>query len=171
MVEIVRCGHDDVLTLQNIGIETFSDTFRDQNDPDPFQDYLDRAFAIPKLELELSNRNSQFYFLYYNGKLAGYLKVNVGDAQTEPMGDETLEIERIYIRKPYQKQGLGKHLMKKAEEIARELNKKVMWLGVWEKNDLAIAFYQKLGFVQTGRHSFYMGDEEQIDYIMSKPVK
>ena len=55
-------------------------------------------------------------------------------------------------------------------EIAIEHNKRKIWLGVWDKNDNAIAFYKKLGFVQTGAHSFYMGDEEQIDYIMSKTL-
>ncbi|WP_039790739.1 GNAT family acetyltransferase, partial [Paenibacillus riograndensis] len=43
-------------------------------------------------------------------------------------------------------------------------------LGVWEKNENAIAFYKKMGFVQTGSHSFYMGDEEQIDIIMTTDI-
>lgn len=29
---------------------------------------------------------------------------------------------------------------------------------------------KKMGFVQTGAHSFYMGDEEQIDMIMTKTL-
>ncbi|MEC0789915.1 GNAT family N-acetyltransferase, partial [Bacillus haynesii] len=56
------------------------------------------------------------------------------------------------------KHGLGKYLFNKAVEIAKERNKKKIWLGVWEKNENAIAFYKKMGFVQTGAHSFYMGD-------------
>jgi diamine N-acetyltransferase len=57
-----------------------------------------------------------------------------------------------------------------AMEIAMDSGKKKIWLGVWEKNENAIAFYKKLGFVQTGEHSFYMGDEEQIDLIMTKTL-
>ncbi|MGG3626230.1 GNAT family N-acetyltransferase, partial [Bacillus gobiensis] len=83
-------------------------------------------------------------------------------------GDESLEIERIYIKNKFQKHGLGKYLLNKAMEIAMESNKKKIWLGVWGKNENAIAFYKKMGFVQTGAHSFYMGDEEQIDFIMIK---
>ncbi|WP_323874012.1 GNAT family N-acetyltransferase [Priestia megaterium] len=67
-------------------------------------------------------------------------------------------------------QGLGKHLFNKAVEIATTFNKKKIWLGVWEKNKNAIAFYKKQGFVQIGSHSFYMGDEEQIDLIMVKTL-
>jgi diamine N-acetyltransferase len=87
------------------------------------------------------------------------------------MGDESLEIERIYIINKFQKHGLGKYLLNKAMEIALERNKKKIWLGVWEKNESAITFYKKMGFVQTGAHSFYMGDEEQIDFIMTKSLK
>lgn len=86
------------------------------------------------------------------------------------MGAESLEIERIYIKKKFQKHGLGKYLLNKAMEIAMERNKKKIWLGVWEKNENAIAFYKKLGFVQTGAHSFYMGDERQMDFIMTKTL-
>ncbi|MBA9088506.1 ribosomal protein S18 acetylase RimI-like enzyme [Fontibacillus solani] len=86
------------------------------------------------------------------------------------MGDESLEIERIYIKSKFQKHGLGKYLLKKALEIAMEREKKKIWLGVWENNENAIAFYMKMGFVQTKSHSFYMGDEEQIDFIMTKTL-
>lgn len=72
------------------------------------------------------------------------------------------------MRRKFHKQGLGKFLINKAIEIAREQNKDKIWLGVWEKNENAIAFYEKMGFVHTGAHSFYMGDEEQIDLIMTK---
>ncbi|MGW6302009.1 GNAT family N-acetyltransferase, partial [Peribacillus butanolivorans] len=89
---------------------------------------------------------------------------------SEEMGAESLEIERIYIKKKFQKHGLGKYMLNKAMEIAMERNKKKIWLGVWEKNENAIAFYKKLGFVQTGAHSFYMGDEGQMDFIMTKTL-
>ena len=106
----------------------------------------------------------------FNDKIAGYLKVNTGDAQTEEMDDDALEIERIYIINKFQKLGLGKYLFNKAMDIAMEQNKKKIWLGVWEKNKNAISFYKRLGFTQTGAHSFYMGDEEQTDLIMVKKL-
>lgn len=132
---------------------------------------MEKAFNRKQLETELSQRSSQFYFVEIDGETAGYLKVNTDEAQTEEMGDEALEIERIYIRSPFQKQGLGKYLFNKALEVAMKQNKKKIWLGVWEKNEKAIAFYKKMGFVQTGAHSFYMGDEEQTDFIMAKILK
>ncbi|GIP59494.1 GNAT family N-acetyltransferase [Paenibacillus sp. FSL W8-0186] len=169
-IEIKRCNHEDLRNLQAIGVETFHDTFKHQNSSENMKAYLDKAFNLKQLEKELSNTSSQFYFIYCNENVGGYLKINIDDAQSEDMGKDSLEIERIYVKKNFQKQGLGKYLVNKALEIAMERNKKKIWLGVWEKNEKAIAFYKKMGFIQTGAHSFYMGDEEQIDFIMIKHI-
>jgi diamine N-acetyltransferase len=170
-INIKQCNLEDLRTLQEISYETFNETFKDQNSPENMNAYLERAFNLDQLEKELSNISSQFFFVYFNNEVAGYLKVNINDAQSEEIDDESLEIERIYIKSKFQKHGLGKYLLNKAMEIAMERNKKKIWLGVWEKNENAIAFYKKMGFVQTGAHSFYMGDEEQIDFIMTKTQK
>ena len=89
---------------------------------------------------------------------------------TEKMDADSLEVERIYIRPAFKRRGLGKYLIDKAIEIARAQGKKLIWLGVWEHNVNAIAFYEKMGFVHTGAHSFFMGDDEQTDFIMTKKL-
>lgn len=167
---IRKCTLDDLRQLQEVSILTFYETFKDQNSPANMKAYLEKAFNLAQLEEELLTTCSHFYFVYVDDEVAGYLKVNTGDDQSEPMGDNALEIERIYILEKFQKHGLGKQLFNKALEIAEDGGKGKIWLGVWEKNENAIAFYKRLGFVQTGSHSFYMGDEEQIDYIMSKAL-
>ncbi|MFD4818465.1 GNAT family N-acetyltransferase [Peribacillus butanolivorans] len=169
-INIKKCILEDSRKLQEISYETFNETFKHQNSPENMNAYLERAFNLKQLEKELSNISSQFFFVYFNNEVAGYLKVNTNEAQSEEMGAESLEIKRIYIKKKFQKHGLGKYLLNKAMEIAMERNKKKIWLGVWEKNENAIAFYKKLGFVQTGAHSFYMGDEGQMDFIMTKTL-
>src|SRR5690606_2071854 len=109
-----------------------------------------------------------FKLLYVDEELAGYIKVNIEEAQSEQLGSDTLEVERIYILSRFQKHGLGKVLMDEAINLAKKLKKNKIWLGVWEKNQNAIAFYEKAGFEKTGSHSFYMGEEEQNDFIMTK---
>lgn len=169
-VKLKKCNREDLKILQKISIETFNDTFKDQNSPENMKAYLEKAFNLIQLEKELSNISSVFFFVYVRNEVAGYLKVNINDAQSEEMGDETLEIERIYIKNQFQKHGLGKYMLNHAMEIARERNKKKIWLGVWEKNENATAFYKKMGFVQTAAHAFYMGDEKQTDFIMMKTL-
>lgn len=167
---IKKCTLEDLRLLQDLSIETFYETFKNQNSPENMRDYLGRAFSLVQLEKELSDSSSEFYFIYANGEIAGYLKINTNEAQTELMDNHSLEIERIYIKGNFQQRGLGSYLINKAIEIAIKRNKKKIWLGVWEKNESAIAFYKKIDFVQTGAHSFYMGDEEQTDFIMTKTL-
>ncbi|MCP2034497.1 ribosomal protein S18 acetylase RimI-like enzyme [Planomicrobium sp. HSC-17F08] len=168
---IKKCTLDDVVELQAVSKETFTETFQEQNSLEHLNAYLERAYNLEQLKRELANPSSHFYFVLYDQQVAGYLKINTGDAQSEEMGEESLEVERIYVKKAFQKHGLGKQLLNKAMEMALELNKSKIWLGVWEENDNAIAFYQKKGFVQTGAHSFFMGDDEQIDLIMTKSLQ
>lgn len=144
-VKIKKCKWEDLQTLQQLSIETFNDTFKEQNSPENMKAYLESAFNTERLEKELSNMSSQFFFVYFDHEIAGYVKVNIDDAQSEEMGAESLEIERIYIKNSFQKHGLGKHLLNKAIEIALERNKKNIWLGVWEKMKMPLPFIRKWG--------------------------
>ncbi|SDM84724.1 Ribosomal protein S18 acetylase RimI [Fictibacillus solisalsi] len=170
LIKIKKCVLEDARELQELSYETFNETFKDVNTPENMIGYLEKAFNIRQLEKELSNRFSQFFFVFFNNEVAGYLKVNTNDAQSEKMGDDFFEIERIYVKSKFQKLGIGKYLVNKAFKIAMECGKRKIWLGVWEKNENAISFYNKLGFVQTGAHSFYMGEDEQTDLIMTKTL-
>lgn len=163
-----QCNLDDLFALQEISISTFCDTFQDQNSPENLTAYLERAFNSVQLEQELTNSSSEFYFIYFEQTVAGYMKLNVDGTQSEQLSDDSLEIERIYIKSTFIRNGLGKYLIDQAIRIAQKHNKSSIWLGVWEHNTHAIEFYKRMGFVQIGSHSFYMGDEEQIDYIMAK---
>ena len=96
---------EDVLTLQAFSIKTYYDTFMNGNSERVMQAYLDEAFAAEKLTKELCNPDSTFLFLYADGILAGYLKVNRAPSQTDLNDPESLELERIYAAKEFQKPG------------------------------------------------------------------
>ncbi|MCY7917807.1 GNAT family N-acetyltransferase [Bacillus vallismortis] len=169
-IKVKKCTLEHSRALQQIGYETFNETFKHQNSPENMEAYLEKAFHLEQIEKEVANTSSHFFLVYVDNEVAGYLKVNTDDAQSEEMGDESLEIERIYIKNKFQKRGLGTYLLHHARDMAMEHHKKKIWLGVWEKNEHALAFYKKMGFVQTGAHAFYMGDEEQVDLIMVKTL-
>jgi ribosomal protein S18 acetylase RimI-like enzyme len=167
-VRIRRCEIADLDALRNIAFQTFDDAFRRLNHTASFDEYLAASFSRAKLETELKNPDSTFYFLYSDDALAGYMKINRGHAQTDLKDPEALEIERIYVTRDFQGLGLGKALVDKAMEAARQARKKTVWLGVWEKNGNAIAFYKKMGFAKTGTHDFYIGSKRQTDFIMRR---
>ncbi|GIO23054.1 GNAT family N-acetyltransferase [Oceanobacillus sp. J11TS1] len=170
-IKMKPCSLADLQELRKISVETFVETFQEQNTPENMQAYLKEAYTLEKLQKEMAHSNSAFFFIYDDDQIAGYMKLNTDDAQTEEMGEDALEIERIYIRSGFQRKGLGKYLMDKAIEIAKAKKKQKIWLGVWEYNNQALTFYEKNGFVQTGSHSFFMGDDEQTDFIMTKTLE
>nr|WP_243720581.1 GNAT family N-acetyltransferase [Macrococcus goetzii] len=63
---------------------------------------------------QLNDPHSEFYFALIKEQVAGYLKINTNASQTENITDNSLEIDRIYVDKNFQKQGIGKHLYEKA---------------------------------------------------------
>lgn len=171
MKETIRqCDTDDVELLKAVSYQTFDETFRTQNKAENIEAYLKDAFTNEQLIKELKHPHSSFYFIYFNDNLAGYLKINTRDAQTESIGTNFMEIERIYILNHYQGHGLGNELLDFALETAKEEDKDKIWLGVWENNENAIGFYEKRGFTPVDTHTFYLGDEQQVDIIMIKAL-
>lgn len=164
-----KCTLNDVQVLLDFSKNTFIDTFAHLNTKENMKAYLDDAFSQERLLKEIS-RGALFNFLYADGKLAGYIKLNEAPNQTDINDLSSLEVERIYVSKEFQGKGLGRALMDKVVETAILSGKSYIWLGVWELNEKAISFYNKCGFYQSGTHSFIMGDEVQRDFIMRKDL-
>lgn len=167
-MNIVEASIDELEVLQKISQETFYETFAKDNSISDTEKYLLENFSKEKLSQELANTDSKFFLCYKDSEIAGYLKVNIKSAQTEPVLPQALEIERIYILNKYHGSGMGKALMDKSFLLAKNLSIKEVWLGVWEHNVKAIKFYNKLGFNQFNQHIFKLGDDEQIDLLLKK---
>lgn len=161
---------NDYQVVQSIGRETFYEAFASQNPEGVMQEYLSTSFSDEKIKTELANKESQFFIAWDNDLPVGYLKISTGNAQTELLGPDALEIERIYVKASHQGKKIGQLLFDKALEVARKKQKKTVWLGVWEENPKAIRFYEKNGFVAFDKHIFNLGDEAQTDIMMRKTL-
>lgn len=158
----------DLEILQNIGIQTFTETFAEDNTEEAMKKYLEESFNTEKIKSELNNPDSFFYIAWEEDNPVGYLKVNAGKAQTELQDESSLEIERIYVKKSHHGKKVGQLLYNQALETAKQLGKSYLWLGVWERNLRALQFYKKNGFVEFDKHIFRLGEEEQTDLMMKK---
>lgn len=163
---IRRVSPDELSELQIISRQTFSETFAAVNSEENMKRYLEENLSLERLSSELQNQQSEFYFAITNDIITGYLKINFGNAQTEPHNPDAMEIERIYVLREFYGKETGRMLFEKAFERAKELRAPYIWLGVWEKNYRALSFYRKHGFTQFGTHSFRLGEEEQTDLVM-----
>lgn len=161
----------DIKVLRALSIQTFSEKFSDNNEQDNLNNYLKKSFSEEQLSAELNNTNSFFYFLKLEDVIVGYLKLNKGDAQNELLDTNSIELERIYILKNYQRKRLGHFLMNFAIEWAENQKAIFIWLGVWEKNEAAIKFYKRYDFVVFSTHDFVVGNDRQTDFLMKRLLR
>lgn len=165
-IHLRKVGPADIVELQSIGRQTFSETFSSGNSAENMEQYLKDGFSTEKLLAELANPMTEFYFAETDNQVIGYLKINMGQAQTELQDTGALEIERIYVLQSYHGKQVGQLLYDQAITRAKQLDMQYVWLGVWEENPRAIRFYEKNGFVAFDKHVFKLGEDEQTDIMM-----
>lgn len=170
-LQITSVSKNDIPELQKISRQTFLETFADTNTEENMKQYLAESFALAQLTEEVENPESKFFFAVWNNEVIGYLKINTGQAQTELKGNDSLEIERIYVQQAFLGKKVGQSLFDHAVAMAQDAGFHTVWLGVWEHNQRAIHFYQKNGFVTFDKHAFYLGDDEQTDLMMRKTLQ
>ncbi len=164
-IQFRKCTIEDLSILSTLAKETFVAAFGTQNTKEDMDAYVLDAFTLEKVKAELTNPYSIFYFVQEEQKIIGYLKLNIETAQSEPI-DNGLEVERIYLLAAYQGKGIGQLMMDKVFEVAKNLNKMRLWLGVWGKNYGAVRFYERNGFKKFAEHDFYLGKDLQTDWLM-----
>ncbi len=165
-ISILKATLADVAQLQIIGKQTFFETFAHCNTSADMQLYLNQTFNADKLSKELCNPHSAFYMANINAQIAGYLKVNYGQAQTELKDEHAFEIERIYVLKEFFGKQIGQALYNKALQLANNRKATYLWLGVWENNERSINFYKKNGLIEFDKHIFILGKDKQTDILM-----
>lgn len=161
---------EDAAALAALKAETFVETFGADNDPAHVAAHLARAFTPEVVRRTLEDPASTTWWLVEDGTPIGYLKVNRGEAQTEPDLDDGLEVEQVYVLAAHHGRGLGGRLLDHAVEVARAEGYPSIWLGVWEHNRRALEVYEHRGYVPIGDHTFLFGDEEQRDVLMRRSV-
>ncbi len=165
-LRLQKCGLDQLDLLVDISKKTFVDAFEKDNNPEDFASYLDFAFNPERIAAEVRDMDSNFYFVYYNKDIVGYFKLNQMEAQTDIKDSDALELERIYVLKEFQGKQIGKWMLEQVILLAKDKRKSFVWLGVWEHNTKAIAFYEMYGYRKFGTHPYYIGKDKQTDWLM-----
>ncbi len=166
MISIESCQLHQLEELVSISKETFVTAFEVQNNPDDFWTYVNRAFSLETLQKQLEDPCAHFYFIYENDVLAGYFKLNEPPSQSDLRLKHSIELERFYMLEQFQGKGLGSRVFQQILALAKSKAAKELWLGVWEENTRAIAFYERLGLYRFDTHSYWIGNDEQTDHLM-----
>jgi diamine N-acetyltransferase len=96
----------------------------------------------------------------------GYAVVTPPDLPLADLAPGDLEIRRIYLLHRFQGGGLGRRLMDEVIAHARRAGSPRVLLGVYSRNEAALAFYARLGFTRAGTRQFRVGANDYFDYIL-----
>lgn len=160
----------DAALIAELSRTTFYDTFASANTPENMEYFMQEVFTKEKLMNEVGAAGNYFLLAFEGETPVGYVRMRDGEEYAAFEGKPSLEIARIYATAASIGKGVGKELMKKCLAIAAEMQRKIIWLGVWEHNQRAIDFYTKWGFVKFDTHVFQLGDDPQTDWLMMKDI-
>ena len=161
---------DDLPALVQLSRQTFTEAFGPQNKPENLDTYVSAAFSEAQLGEEVRDPRARFFLALAETTPVGYAKLRQGNPPPELERYRAIEIQRIYALASAKGRGVGKSLMRSCLDAARSEGYQVVWLGVWEHNPRAIAFYRQWGFEAFGAYPFPFGDEIQTDLLFQLSI-
>jgi GNAT superfamily N-acetyltransferase len=167
---IRRARIEDANLLVELGAQTFAETFSEENAPENMAAYLAASFNLETLTAELTDPLSIFFIAEVDGRAAGYAKLHSGTALDGVEGQQPIELVRLYVSRTWLGRGVGQALMQRCIDEARGNGFQTIWLGVWERNSRALAFYRKWNFREVGEHIFQLGSDPQRDILMQRAI-
>lgn len=170
MVKIRTATITDLAVVQAIGRQTFIDSFGKDNAAANMDHYLQTAFCEEQIRNELTEAGTYFFLAFDESTLAGYAKVRVSNEVLELLGNNAIELQRIYVINTFMGRGVGRELLTTCLRHAASHKFEWIWLGVWERNYNAQRFYLSAGFQKFGEHFFDMGDDRQTDWLMKRKI-
>jgi GNAT superfamily N-acetyltransferase len=153
-----------------LAARTFRDAFGADNTPEDLERHLKRSYGISQQSAELANPGMTTLLADHADIPIGYVQLKSGPPPGSVIGNSPFEIMRFYVDQAWHGRGVAHHLMMETIAEARRQGAGTLWLGVWERNPRAIAFYRKWEFTPTGSTIFCVGNDRQNDLVMVRAL-
>jgi ribosomal protein S18 acetylase RimI-like enzyme len=167
MEVVIRRGElADAAALAALAERTFRETFAADNSPTDMAEHCAASYSPAIQARELAAQDIDTLVGVTDDQLIAYAQLRPGVAPGV-IGAAPIELWRFYVDAPHHGRGVAQQLMAEVCRTARARGADTMWLGVWERNLRAQAFYGKAGFVDVGAHEFRVGQDVQTDRVMA----
>lgn len=161
------CVHD-ARRLAAIAEQTFRDTFATANTPEDMELHCRESYGEAIQAGEIADPEKVTLLCEQDGKLVGFAQLRWGAPPSCVVAEAPGEIQRLYVAREFHGHGVAHELMQACIDAMTARRSDVVWLGVWERNPRAIAFYEKFGFRAVGEHVFPVGTDPQRDIVMAR---
>lgn len=170
MVVIRAATSSDAASLAVLAERTFRETFAADNSEENINQHCARRFGAEVQGEEIADPQFATLLAEVAGELVGFAQLRLAHPAACVRGDQPAELHRIYVARPWHGRGVARQLMRAVCATAARAGSDCIWLGVWERNPRAIAFYRKCGFAVVGDHVFMLGQDRQRDLILAAPL-
>ena len=162
---------EDAAALAALAERTFRDTFAADNTPEDMTAHVAQAYSPAHQARELVDpAHTTLVSESPTGELTAYAQLRDCAAPACVTGPAPLELRRFFVAAAHHGKGLAQELMTAVLEAAARRGAATLWLGVWEHNPRALAFYRKFCFVDVGAHTFVLGSDHQTDRLMARSL-
>jgi ribosomal protein S18 acetylase RimI-like enzyme len=161
----------DAPRLAAFAARTFFEAFGADNRPEDMQAYLASAYGVAQQARELADQDVATLLVHRDDALVAYAQVRRSTPPPCVTCERPIQLRRFYVERTWQGQGIAQALMHAVRDAAGGFDGRHIWLGVWERNLRALAFYRKEGFVDVGGTDFFVGPDRQIDRVLVAPIR
>lgn len=158
----------DAVLVSALAAATFYEAYVEFDEPQDLAEYVTSSFAPDSTEKELSDPSNTFLLAELDRRAVGYAKLRRGSAPDFLMSENLAEIQRIYILSKFARKGVGAGLIAKCCERAAAEGYAGVFLGVWDENLAAKAFYESQGFTLRGETDFHYGNGVFVNEVLVK---
>lgn len=170
MVTIRPAQQGDARPLAELAEYTFREAFGATNSAADMAMHCRQSYGETIQAAEIAASDRLTLLATVDGILAGFTQLRWGAAPECVRAEKPGEILRFYLRGEFHGTGVAAALMDAALAALRERGATTAWLGVWEQNPRAIAFYRKRGFTEVGAQIFVLGTDHQRDKVFARPL-
>lgn len=166
----------DAVVLSDFAARNFAETFGAHNSATDMAMYVGATFTPDLQAAELADPDGVILLVTPGDggdgdDLIAYAALGSGDTPPGVTGQPTIELKRFYVASAWHGRGVAQALMQRVLYEAGQREARTLWLGVWERNARAIAFYHKCGFRRAGDQPFQLGTDLQTDWIMQRQME
>ncbi len=164
-VTIRQATADDIKILAVLGSTTCYEAYFELDPSRDLADYCARIYSPNNVQTEFDDPNSTYFIAEINDRAVGFAKLRENN-RVDCLDDaHAIELQRIYVLERVKGKNVGKALLERCLEAAREKSYETLWLGVWDKNLRAQRFYEKMGMKNIGTTGFNDGKNDFINFV------
>lgn len=153
-MKLVKLKSEDISTVQQLAREIWEEHYLPIIGQQQIDYMLDLFYSTEKIQKELEE-GVYWEILYLENEAIGYLVCEVEE--------ENIQLSKLYLKSKVRGKGLGKFLIDRSIEIAKENNKNSIRLNVNKNNTQSIAFYERVGFLKVEAGVFDIGSGYFMD--------